>query len=188
MLLVACVVAPSASTPRPNARPTAPIEVLPTEPPSVVIPSGFDLEVPSPLTAGNAWMYAQRALFRRTGSMCFTHIDVDGGIGDIEFDGMAAKLVGDIGLLEDGRSYVGTLDGALAALDLERTGIEVGGVAYGIGVVTVERAMPQLPTGSVWTPRLERFELADGRIGWTLSGPWIAVVDRSCGVLPTTAP
>jgi hypothetical protein len=56
----------------------------------------------------------------------------------------------------------------------------------GIGRVIHRRAMPQLPAGSVWTPRLVRFELADARTGWSLSGDWVAVVERTCGVLPTT--
>ena len=186
-LVVACG-GPTPETPDPAAisAPTVPTDSDATEPPPETIPSGFAFPVPVPLTAGNADIYAQRALFHRTGSMCFTHIDVDGGIGGIDFDAMAATLAGDGGLLDDGRSYVGPLDGALTALELEPTGIEVGGVAYGIGLVTAERAQPQLPAGSVWTPRLERFDLADGRTGWTLSGSWIAVVDRPCSVLPLT--
>lgn len=190
ILLVACSVAPGASspaTPGPEvtfALPTAPPEDLPTEPPPVTIPPGFVLPVPSPLTAGNAWTYAQQELFERTGSLCFTHMEADGG-GDLRFDGMAAKLTGSVGLLEDGRSYVGPLKDALAALDLEATGIEADGVAYGIGLVTAERALLHLPMGTVWAPRLDRFELADGRTGWALSGPWIAVIG-DCGVLPTT--
>lgn len=168
------------------ALPTAPPEDLPTEPPPGTIPPGFVFPVPAPLAEGNADIYAQRALFLRTGSLCFTHLDVDGGIRDIDFDAMAAKLAGTTGPLEDGRSYVGRLSDALPALDLEATGIEVGRVAYGIGVVTARQALPQLPAGTVWAPRLERFDLADGRTGWTLSGPWIAVVPRECSVLPTT--
>ena len=184
MLLIACSGAPGPSPPV-SALPTPPREDLPTEPPPATIPPGFVFPVPAPLTEGNADIYAQRALFDRTGSLCFTHMDVDGEYAG-DFEAMAAKLGGDEGLLEDGRSYVGPLEEALAALDLEPTGIVIGTIAYGIGLVTESRAMPQLPVGTVWTPKLRRFELADGRTGWTLSGPWIAVVDRPCSVLPTT--
>jgi hypothetical protein len=191
LLLSVAILACGGPPPQPVgtvAPPAAPRETDPSEPPPGTIPPGFVFPVPFPLTAGNADIYAQRALFARTGSMCFTHMDVDGGIGGIDFDALAATLDSQVGLLEDGRSYVGPLAGALPALDLEPTGIDVDGVAYGIGVVTAERAEPQLPAGTVWAPRLERFGLADGRSGWTLSGPWVAVVDRSCGVLPATAP
>jgi hypothetical protein len=185
LLVVACGVAPRPSTPPPSALPTAPQEVVPTDPPPVPIPSGFVLEVPSPLTAGNAWMYAQRALFERTGSLCFTTMEAEPG-GDPGYEAMAADLESSSGLLADGRSFVGRLDDALAAFHLQPTGIAIGHVAYGIGLVTPERAMPQLPAGTVWTPRLDRFDLNDGRTGWTLSATWIAVVDRTCSVLPTT--
>jgi hypothetical protein len=171
--------------PGPNALPTAPPADLPSEPPPVTIPTGFVLELPTPLTAGNAWMYAQRALFERTGSLCFTSMESEPG-GDPGYEVMAAELVGSTGLLADGRSFVGRLEEAMAAFHLQPTGIAIGRVAYGIGVVTPERAMPQLPAGTVWTPRLDRFDLNDGRTGWTLSATWIAVVDRTCSVLPTT--
>ncbi len=166
--------------------PTAPVEDFPTDPPPASIPPGFVFPVPAPLTTGNADIYAQRALFLRTGSLCFTHVDDEGGIDHNAFESMAAKLGGRDGLLEDGRSYLGSLGDALPALDLEPTGIEVNGVAYGIGRVPENRAQPHLPAGSVWTPRLERFDLADGRSGWTLTSGWIAVVPRPCSVLPTT--
>jgi hypothetical protein len=184
ILLMACSLAPTPS-PGPFAHPTAPREDLPTEPPAVTIPPGFVFPVPSPMTAGNAWIYAQRALFERTGSLCFTSMEADDA-GDRHYETMAAELEESAGLLADGRSYVGRLEDALAALDLEPTGIATGSVAYGIGFVTAERAMPQLPEGPVWAPRLDRFELSDGRTGWTLSATWTAVVDRPCGVLPTT--
>jgi hypothetical protein len=158
---------------------------VPTEPSPLTIPSGFVLEVPSPMTEGNAWMYAQRALFERTGSLCFTTMEYEPG-DDPGYEAMAAKLVGSTGLLADGRSFVGPLEGALAAFHLQPTGIAIGRVAFGIGFVTPERAMPQLPAGTMWTPRLDRFDLNDGRTGWTLTATWIAVVDRTCSVLPTT--
>ena len=130
-------------------------------------------------------MYAQRALFERTGSLCFTTMEAEPG-GDPGYEAMAAELDGSTGLLADGRSFIGRLEDALATFDLQPTGIAIGRVAYGIGVVTPERAMPQLPVGTVWTPRLDRFDLSDGREGWTLSATWIAVVGRPCSVLPTT--
>ena len=176
IVLLACGPEPSAATPEPNALPTAPPADGRTEPPPVTIPSGFVLEVPTPLTAGNAWMYAQRALFERTGSLCFTTTESEPA-GDPGYVAMAADLVGRTGLLADGRSFVGRLDDALVAFHLQPTGIAIEGVAYGIGLVTPEQAMPQLPVGTVWTPRLDRFELDDARTGWTLSGTWIAVVD-----------
>jgi len=185
MVPVACGHEPTASTAGSTVVPTAPKADLPTEPAPVSIPSGFALEVPTPLTAGNAWMYAQRALFERTGSLCFTSMEAEPG-GDPGYEAMAADLGGSSGLLANGRSFVGRLDDALVAFDLQPTGIATGRVAYGIGQVTPERAMPQLPAGTVWTPRLDRFDLSDGRTGWTLSATWIAVVDRSCSVLPTT--
>ena len=185
LLLVACAVAPRPSTVGPIAPPTAPREALPSDPPQISIPSGFIFPVPSPMTAGNAWIYAQRALFERTGSLCFTTMEAEPG-GDPGYEDMAGELVGRTGLLADGRSFVGPLEDALIAFHLEPAGIAVGHVAYGIGLVTPERAMPQLPAGTVWAPRLDRFDLKDGRTGWTLSSTWSAVVDRSCGVLPTT--
>jgi hypothetical protein len=187
ILVVACT-DPGPTTTDPGATfalPTAPPESYPTEPPPGTIPPGFVFPVPVPLTEGNADIYAQRALFERTGSLCFTHLDAERA-GDPRVDGTAAKLDGDEGLLEDGDSFVGPLEHALPALDLESIGIEIGDVAYGIGRVIHRRALPQLPAGTVWTPRLDRFGLTDGRTGWTLSGSWIAVVDRACGVLPTT--
>lgn len=165
---------------------TAPPEDYPTEPPPGTIPPGFVFPVPAPLTEGNADIYAQRALFHRTGSLCFTQVDPEGGIDITVIEDMAAKLAGREGLLEDRRTYVGSLQDSLEALDLEPTGVVIEDVAYGIGVVAPEHAMPQLPTGTVWAPRLDGFELADGRTGWTLSGSWVAVVDRPCSVLPTT--
>lgn len=198
LLILACATAPGASptvlesstsgTPEPEgtfALPTAPPEDIPSEPPAVTIPPGFAFPAPTPLTEGNADIHAQKALFERTGSLCFTHYDVS-AVSDVDYEAMAARLGATEGLLEDGRSYVGPLGDALAALDLEPTGIALETVAYGIGLVTAERSQPQLPVGVTWAPRLERFELTDGRTGWTLSGPWIAVVDRPCGVLPTT--
>jgi hypothetical protein len=185
LLLVACGGSPGDSSTVPFALPTAPREDLPTEPPPVTIPPGFVFPVPSPLTAGNAWIYAQRVLFERTGSLCFTTKEAEEA-GDPHYEAMAAELAGSAGLLADGRSYVGPLEDALAALDLEPSGVAIGTVVYGMGFVTSERAMPQLPVGTVWTPRLDRFDLNDGRTGWTLSSTWSAVVDRTCGVLPTT--
>jgi hypothetical protein len=185
MVLVACGPEPSAATPGPNALPTPAQADLPAEAPPVSIPSGFVFPVPSPLTAGNAWIYAQRALFEHTGSLCFTTMESEPA-GDPGYEAMAAELVGSSGVLADGRSFVGRLEDALIAFDLQPTGIEIGGVAFGIGLVTPERAMPQLPVGTVWTPRLDRFDLNDGRTGWTLGATWIAVVDRTCSVLPTT--
>ncbi|MBA2253583.1 MAG: hypothetical protein H0W07_00525 [Chloroflexi bacterium] len=164
------------------ALPTATNENLPSEPPAETIPPGFTFPVPSPLTEGNAEIYAQRALFERTRSLCFTHCDVE-KVEGADYEAMAAALPGREGLLEDGRSYVGPLDDALAALDLEPTGIALEGVAYGIGIVGAQRALPQLPVGVVWAPRLAAFSLADGRGGWTLDGPWIAVAG-DCGMLP----
>jgi hypothetical protein len=163
--------------------PTAPPENYPTEPPPATIPPGFVFPVPAPLTEGNADIYAQRALFDRTGSMCFTHVDDEGGVAHL--DGLADTLAGPEGLLGDGRSYVGPLENTLAALDLEPTGIRVGNVAYGIGRVPPDTDLVHLPAGTVWTPRLTRFELADGRTGWSLTGGWIAVTEP-CSVLPTT--
>jgi len=186
ILAVACS-GPDLATPDPGgtlALQTARPEHAPTEPPPGTIPPGFVFPVPVPLTEGNADIYAQRALFERTGSLCF-HLDAERA-GDLSFDGMAAKLDEDEGLLEDGDSYVGRLEHALPALDLEPVGIEIRDVAYGIGRVIHRRALPQLPAGTVWTPRLDRFALTDGRTGWTLNGSWIAVVDRACGVSPTT--
>lgn len=194
LLVVACTVAPGASIapskgsnsvdPEPSAfvLPTAPPEDLPSEPPAVTIPPGFDFPAPSPMTEGNADIHAQKALFERTGSLCFTHYDVS-SVG-VDYEAMASRLAGTEGLLDDGRSYVGPLEDALAALDLEPIGIALDAVAYGIGVVTSERATPQLPSGATWAPRLELFKLADGRTGWSQVGPWIAVVDRQCGVVP----
>jgi hypothetical protein len=184
-VLVGCGVAPTASTPGGSAIPTAPREDVPSQPPPVAIPSGFVLEVPSPLTAGNAFMYAHRALFERTGSLCFTTMESE-PVGDPGYEAMAAELPESTGLLADGRSFVGPLEDALAAFHLQPTGISIGRVTYGIGLVTPEREMPQLPAGTVWAPRLDRFDLNDGRSGWTLSSTWVAVVDRECGVLPTT--
>ena len=197
VMVVACSVAPGASpstapgatpsfTSEPGSSfvlPTAPDENLPSEPPAVTIPPGFVFPAPSPMAEGNADIYAQKALFERTGSLCFTHFDVE-RVGGVDYEAMASRLAGNEGLLEDGRSYVGPLDEALAALDLEPTGISLDSVAYGIGEVQSERAQPQLPSGAVWAPRLEPFKLADGRTGWSLSGPWIAVVERECGVVP----
>jgi hypothetical protein len=171
--------------PGPSVPLTVPREDLPSEPAPVAIPSGFVLELPSPMTEGNAWMYAQRALFERTGSLCFTTMEYEPG-GDPGYEAMAADLVGSTGPLADGRSFVGPLEDALAALHLQPTGIAIGRVAYGIGLVTPERALPQLPAGSAWSPRLDRFDLNDGRTGWTLTAGWVAVVDPTCGVLPTT--
>ena len=186
ILIVACS-GPGPSVPdsrRTLELPTAPPQTDPTEPPPGTIPPGFVFPVPTPLTEGNAWIHAQRALFQRTGSLCFAHVDDEGGVSHLQ--GLADQLAEPEGLLADGRSYVGPLVDALAALDLEPTGIETGDVAYGIGVVRPERALVHLPAGTVWTPRLSRFELADGRTGWSLTGGWTAVVDRACGVLPTT--
>ena len=186
ILVVACT-DPSPTKTHPGATfalPTAPPENAPTEPPPGMIPSGFDLPVPVPLMEGNADLHAQRALFHRTGSLCFTQVDDEGGVAHLE--GLASTLGGPEGLLEDGRSYVGPLEDALAALDLEPTGIRVGNVAYGIGRVQPDSDLVHLPAGTVWAPRLTRFELPDGRSGWSLTGGWIAVVDRACGVLPTT--
>ncbi len=196
LLVLACTVAPGASpiAPRdssnsvdpeqsPFVLPTAPPENLPSEPPAVTIPPGFEFPAPSPMTEGNADIHAQKALFERTGSLCFSHYDVS-SVGDVDFEAMASRLAGTEGLLDDGRSYVGPLEGALTALDLEPTGIALDTVAYGIGVVSSERATPQLPSGATWAPRLELFKLADGRTGWSQIGPWIAVVDRRCGVTP----
>jgi len=196
LLVAACTVAPGASPigtgessdsddpeSSPFVLPTAPPENLPSEPPAVTIPPGFEFPAPTPLTEGNADIHAQKVLFERTGSLCFTHYDVLPA-GDVDYEGMASRLTATDGLLEDGRSYVGPLDDALAALHLESTGIALKTVAYGIGVVTPERATPQLPSGATWTARLELFKLEDGRTGWSQVGPWIAVVDRPCGVLP----
>jgi len=165
---------------------TAPPENYPTEPPPGTIPPGFVFPVPAPLTEGNADIYAQRALFHRTGSLCFTQVDPEGGIDITAIQAMAAKLARREGLLADRRTYVGCLPDSLEALDLEPTGVVIGDVAYGIGVVAPEHAMPQLPAGTVWAPRLDGFELADRRTGWTLSGSWVAVVSRPCSVLSTT--
>lgn len=194
VLFLTAVVVGACGVPRPTTNDPAntpgqpvPVDAPPPEPPPATIPPGFVFPVPSPLTEGNADAYSQKVLFERTGSMCFTHTDAEPA-GEPDLDGMAARLVGDEGILEDGRSYVGALPNALAALDLGPTGIVTGDVAYGIGRVTGERAQPQLPEGSVWAPRLERFELADGRTGWALTGDWTAVVERECGVLPTTPP
>lgn len=196
LLVVACTVAPAASpiAPRessdsvdpgvsPFVLPTAPPENLPSEPPAVTIPPGFEFPATTPLTEGNADIHAQKVLFERTGSLCFTHYDVL-TVGDVDYEEMASRLTATEGLLEDGRSYVGPLDDALVALDLESTGIALKTVAYGIGVVTPERATPQLPSGATWTARLELFTVEDGRTGWSQVGPWIAIVDRPCGVLP----
>ena len=196
LLVLACTVAPGASPiapsassgsidqePSPFVLPTASPEDLPSEPPAVTIPPGFEFPASSPMTEGNADIHAQKALFERTGSLCFTHYDVTPS-GDVDYDAMASRLAGTEGLLEDGRSYVGPLEDALAALHLEPAGIALDAVAYGIGEVTSERATAQLPAGATWAPRLELFTLADGRTGWSQVGPWIAVVDRECGVVP----
>jgi hypothetical protein len=196
LLVLACTVAPGVlpiappeasesvdPEPSPFVLPTASDEDLPSEPPAVTIPPGFEFPAHTPMTEGNADLHAQKALFERTGSLCFTHYDVSSA-GDVDYEAMASRLAGTDGLLDDGRSYVGPLEDALAALDLEPTDIAFETVAYGIGVVTSERATPQLPTGATWAPRLELFKLADGRTGWSQIGPWIAVVDRQCAVVP----
>lgn len=181
LLTLACGGLPVATPADPAATvslPTTPLETDRPAPPPGTIPPDFVFPVPGPLNEGNADIYAQRALFHRTGSMCFTEVDDEGGGSHLQ--GLADKLTEPEGLLDDGRSYVGPLQDALAALDLEPTGIQVGDVAYGIGLVLSERALVHLPEGTVWAPRLTQFELADGRTGWSLTGGWIAVVGRDC--------
>lgn len=159
----------------PDAAPSPSTAPGGSAPATATIPPDFVFPVPSPLNEGNADIYAQRALYERTGSLCFTHYEVDSA-GDVDYQAMAGHLQGQEGLLEDGRSYVGPLSDALRALDLDPTGIELDTVAYGIGVVPSSRARPQLPVGVTWAPRLAKFRLPSGASGWTLDGPWIAVV------------
>jgi hypothetical protein len=188
LLTIACGAPPAPPPVGPAATfslPTGPAETDTAAGPPVTIPPGFVFPVSGSLNAGNAEEHSWKALFDRTGSLCFTHVDAEPA-GEIDRDGQAANLVGDEGLLEGGSAYVGPLPNALTALDLAPTGIVAGDVAYGIGPVTRERARPQLPEGSIWAPRLERFHLADGRTGWAMTGDWTAVIDRDCGVLPTT--
>lgn len=126
-----------------------------------------------PETRGDAIAYANKLLFERTGRLCMTQ-NFEDPVGLPDWEAMIAGLATPTGMLADGRSYLGDLGGALEAFGLEPSGIEFKGLAYGLGRVRADRALPQLPEGTWWLPELQVFTIGDGRTVWYFTGQYFA--------------
>jgi hypothetical protein len=137
------------------------------------IPPGFTFPpIEGKFTPSNAMVFANKLLFERTGRLCLArNFEEPAGL-HIEL--LAANDLRTEGLLEDGRSYIGTLQGVFSAYGLDSVGMELPDIAYGLGRVPADKALPQLPEGSWWLPEFVPFALKDGRSGWTWTGGYFA--------------
>jgi len=160
--------------PEESGGPLATASAPDVEAPLDTLPPGFSFPpLPDRLTRGDVVIFANKLLYERTGKICVQQNFEEPAMRP-DWDAMAADLPGGEGLLEDGRTYIGDLSGALRAFGLERTGLKLPGLAYGIGRVPKERALPHLPEGTWWLPEFAQITLSDGRTGWTWTGAYFA--------------
>lgn len=178
LLVAGCAVPDVGSTASSEAaalRTAVPAPVV-SSPAASTVPGLVFPVVSSPTSRGDMMVYANKLLYERSGKLCIEQTFLDPG-GVPNWEGMLARMKDRSGILEDGVSFVGDLPGALQAFGVERSGIELEAIAFGLGRVPASRALPHLPQGTWWMPKFEAYIVGDGRTVWHMNGEYFAAKD-----------
>jgi hypothetical protein len=130
---------------------------------------------PAPTLAANAFNVARLALMEATGSNCESSHEGQMAVESIDFEGMAAELGSEGGVLRDGRGWVGTIDDARQHFGAAQFVAEDPGEHWFITNDSKTLSLLYATVGPA-AAALIAAPLSDGRTVWYLGPRWFVSI------------